>query len=151
MVLLEQSWRLLYLDAIVHHPEHPWLGTAVTTRRHLAQLYDDQANQLWAKRWYKSGTAVVGRGGWHFSFMGGEDLICSKMQGTGHTDISIDSLEAHDFGGILFRPTAHADLPDTVKRERARWGHLLYDDDQYRQFCLNLRRHPHYADVRQGD
>lgn len=144
MVLLEQSWRLLYLNAIV--TKQPWLGTAITTRIKLSEEYDDEPNQMWAKRWYNSDTAKIKSGGWHFSFMGGDELIRMKMRGLGHPDMERDFLAAlarHHFNGFDFRPSPNADLPYSIQDSNDRWDHLLYDEKAYEILCEKLHQRPH--------
>ena len=142
MVLLQQSWRLLYLDAVV---PKPWRGSGVTTRRNLRNHFQDDINLLWAPRWTNADMALVRNGGWHISFLGQAELIREKMRACGHPRMQeefLDALKDRCFNGFKFEPRPGASLPQFVRNNSERWSRLMYSDAAYARLCEDLISDP---------
>ena len=142
MVLLLQSWRLLYLDAIV---PKPWRGSGVTTREKLRDHFRDDMNGLWGPRWTNTDTALVRNGGWHISFLGQAEPIREKMKACGHPRMQqefLDDLKVKRFNGFNFEPKPNATLPAYVKNNPERWLPFTYSDAAYARLCEDLISKP---------
>jgi len=147
MVLLLQSWRLLYLDAVV---PKPWRGSGVTTRSKLRDHFQDDINLLWTPRWTNADIALVGNGGWHISFLGQAELIREKMRACGHPRMQkefLDALKDKCFNGFKFKPQPGASLPRFVRSNSERWNHLMYSDAAYARLCEDLISEPFVGDM----
>lgn len=142
MVLLMQSWRLLYLDAVV---PKPWRGSGATSRGILRDHFQDDINRLWTPRWTKADMALVRNGGWHISFLGQAELIREKMRACGHPRMEaefLDALKDKCFNGFKFEPRPGASLPRFVRSNLERWGPLMYSDTAYSRLCEDLISKP---------
>jgi beta-1,4-mannosyl-glycoprotein beta-1,4-N-acetylglucosaminyltransferase len=138
MVLLLQSWRLLYLDAVV---PKPWRGSGATTRANLRNHFQDDINRLWGPRWTNADMALVRNGGWHISFLGQAELIRGKMRACGHPRMEkefLDALKEKCFNGFKFEPQPGASLPRFVRSHSERWSPLMYSDAAYARLCADL-------------
>ena len=142
MVLLLQSWRLLYLNAVV---PKPWRGTGVTLRGKLREHFQDDINGLWGPRWTNTDMALVENGGWHISFLGQAELIREKMKACGHPRMQeefLDALKDKCFNGFKFEPQPNASLPRFVQDNSERWKPLMYSDTAYARLCEDLISKP---------
>ncbi len=138
LVLLLQSWRLLYMDAVV---PKLWKGSGVTTRRVLRNHFNNNVNCLWGPRWTKTDDALVPEGGWHISFLGQAEFIREKMRACGHPEMEkefLDALKDKRFNGCKFEPQPGASLPRFVGNDPERWKPLMYSDTAYNRLCEDL-------------
>jgi beta-1,4-mannosyl-glycoprotein beta-1,4-N-acetylglucosaminyltransferase len=121
MVLLLQSWRLLYLDAVV---PQPCRGSGATTRDKLREYFKKDMNSLWGPRWTTTDTALVTNGGWHISFLGQAEQIREKMNACGYPSMQqefLADLKNKRFNGFKFEPQPSASLPQYVKNAPEKW------------------------------
>ena len=76
LVHFQMSWYLYYLNNFL---DKDWFGTRVCKLKHLKKHSYDLLQYNKEDRYKLSGGIIIKNGGWHFSFLGGEEKIIEKL------------------------------------------------------------------------
>jgi beta-1,4-mannosyl-glycoprotein beta-1,4-N-acetylglucosaminyltransferase len=85
LTAVEQSLHSYYLNWVCTNM--PWKGTKIFRKKYMTTLSQD--------RFHTPPVATITNGGWHFSFMGGEDAIKQKIKAYVHQEFAVPSVLDH--------------------------------------------------------
>lgn len=127
---LKQSMYSFWLNCA---SDEPWAGTVITTKEFLDRWTPH------SMRHHPREFRILKKGGWHFSYMGGEEAIRIKIEASIHQELNIpeynnprniqDSLTGQDlFGrGIKYKfVPIDGNFPLAIRNNLERYKHLIH-------------------------
>lgn len=147
-IIYKQEWHVLYLNARVKGSVHGradaadeafnWYGTMGCTMQQLRTQFGLDTNALWGTKWGFCVVFKLPNAGWHLSWMGGAQKVCSKIRDVAARNYGLEDIEllkAQTFNGQIFEfvPDHQLRLPGGIQRNRAKYEHLFGSEDNLRQ------------------
>lgn len=88
LFIFEQNMYYYYLNML---KEEGWFGTRMCRKSY----FNDKTVDLLRQNEYKQKGVKLKNGGWHFSFMGGTEMIKKKIESYGHQEFNNDFIKSN--------------------------------------------------------